>query len=121
MTKLGMRLRDVPHSLGWDGLLVFLTNLPQDSAYARSLFPEYSAFASPLKHASMMADIIDCLLWFRYEFATAFSDQNHQPDPPKPYETPWNKYATPEDPFNGAYGKGAISSLDFDDWYYGGS
>lgn len=119
MTVLGLRLHDVPETIGWDGLIVFLKNVPMESAYVRALFPEEYAFSSGLKQAAMMADLIDCINWFRYEHAVSVSGKGAKPDQPKPYPTPWNKDATPEDPLNGKYGKGAIPANEFYDWYYG--
>lgn len=119
MVLLGLRLRDVPNTIGWDGLTVFVRNLPMTSAYVRAMFPEEIAFAADLKRAAMMADLIDALNLLRYEFAVSMSGKGQKPDMPQRYPTPWNKHATPEDPLNGTYGKGAISSVDFYDWYYG--
>lgn len=119
MTQLGVRLRDVPETIGWDGLLIFIEHLPMTSAYVRELYPEEMAFASELRSAKMLTDIIDSITLMRYEFAVAMAGKGNKPDEPRPYPTPWNKYATEGDPFNGTYGRGAISSLDFYDWYYG--
>ena len=35
-----MRLRDVPATIGWDGLALFVRHLPHDSALARELDPQ---------------------------------------------------------------------------------
>lgn len=119
MTQLGVRLCDVPETIGWDGLMIFIEHQPMGSAYVRELYPQEMAFASELKQAKMIADLIDDLTLMRYEFAVAMAGKGNKPDEPKPYPTPWNKYATEADPFNGAYGRDPISSLDFYDWYYG--
>lgn len=116
---LGLRLRDVPHTIGWDGLKVILQNLPMESAYVRALFPDYYAFSSPLKQSLILVDLINSISWLRYEYAMSMSGKGKKPDQPKPYPTPWNQDATPDRPFSGRYGKGAISSTDFWDWYYG--
>lgn len=36
MTRCGVRLRDVPNTIGWDGVLVFMTHAPRDGALARA-------------------------------------------------------------------------------------
>ncbi len=37
-----MRLRDVPATIGWDGLALFVRHLPQGSALSRELDPQAS-------------------------------------------------------------------------------
>ena len=36
MTRCGVRLRNVPESIGWDGVLVFMNHAPRDGALARA-------------------------------------------------------------------------------------
>lgn len=117
MTKLGVRLQDVPETIGWHAVYVFSQHLPEDSALFRSKYPEYAAMASPLQLASMMADIIDSIAWLKYDFDVAHSKDSTLIQKPKPFPSPWAKERERES--MQTIGKGAIPISQFDAWYYG--
>ena len=55
-----MRLRDVPATIGWDGLALFVRHLPRDSALSRELDPEtaWSAETHALVTISYQIDML---------------------------------------------------------------
>ena len=115
MTRLALRLEDVPATIGWHLLYVFTNHLPTDSALFRSLYPEYAAFATPLQLNAMMARVIDQLAWLKYDFDSVHSKEGSGLQKPKGFPVPWR------DEMEGSerYGKGsAIAVGDFWDWYF---
>lgn len=57
-----MRLRDVPATIGWDGLALFVRHLPHDSALAREIEP--SCLWTPEMYAlATISDQISNLMW----------------------------------------------------------
>ena len=108
MTRLGIRLRDVPVAIGWHGLAVFTRHLPADSALARSMHPEFDGWT---REMMMLADVYDAVRWVQWQVAALFAKS--RPPEPKPYPRPWDKKPL-------KYGSGAIRVADFNKWYYGG-
>lgn len=117
LTILGVRLRDVPKTIGWHSVYVFVNHLPESSALFRSKYPEYAAFASPVQQSGLMAEIVEAVLWLKYDFDVAHSEKGARIQKPKPYPTPWAKER--EDDDRTTIGKGAIPKSEFLDWYYG--
>jgi hypothetical protein len=119
MVKLRLRLRDVPDTIGWDGLLLFINNSSPDSAYYRSCYPEMYAFGLPEQQSAILADIFDLVNGFLYAYACANSDGSRKPKKPKPYPRPWlDDSITDENEQH--FGKGAVSVEEFNEFYYGG-
>ena len=116
MTSMGIRFADAPSALGWGGVAIFTRHLPQDSATARSLQPDEAAFASPLHLAAMIADLIDLVQAFRWQFESANTPESRPaPQRPKPYPRPGAQGDSGQ-----KFGAEPIPISDFDSWYYGG-
>ena len=114
---LGVRLCDVPETIGWHSVYVFVNHLPMTSALFMSQYPEYAAFCSPLQQASLLTEIVEGLQWLKYDFDVANSEKGAPIQKPKPYPTPWQKERERDD--GERIGKGAIPLSEFDAWYYG--
>lgn len=117
MTRLGVRLVDVPETIGWHAAYVFSRHLPLDSALFQSKYPEYAAFGSPIQQSALMADIIDLLQWFKFDFDSAHTKDSNTLQKPKRFPTPWEKERQRSE--MSTIGKGAIPISQFDAWYYG--
>ena len=111
MSILHCRLSDIPDTYGWDGLFIVITQAPETSALNRALNPDLYAFSTSLKQSAMIADLLNSIAMFRYEFASANS--KHKPKKPQLYPTPWTENNDSE-----IIGKGSIPVSQFDDWYY---
>ena len=117
MTRLGIRLDDVPATIGWHHLYIFTNNLPTDCALFRSKYPEYAAFATLLQQNAILARIADELAWLKFDFDSVHTKDSSGLKKPKPFLTPWRDDA--EDGME-RYGKGsAIAVGEFWDWYFG--
>lgn len=112
MSLLGVRLRDLPSTFGWDALPVLARHLPQTSATWRYLHADEASFSSEIKRAAMLADIFDAIEQVAYIFAAAYSKR--PPKQPKPYPRPWVESDKTE-----TIGSAPIRVSDFDAWYYG--
>ena len=112
MTLLGVRLRDLPSTYGWDALPVLARHLPMGSATVRHLRPDEASFSSEIKRAALLAAIFDAIEQVAYIFAAAHSKR--QPKQPKPYPRPWVVDEKAE-----TFGSAPIKVSDFDDWYNG--
>ena len=116
MCRLGIRLADVPMTIGWSGLKVFYRHLDGASATWRAQHPEYAPYSTPFGIAQMLADVIDMEQWVCYGIAAAHHARGKRPPrKPKPYEAPWRK----GDHGDRHVGSGAIPRSEFLDWYYG--
>ena len=108
MTRVGVRLRDVPRTIGWDGVLVVTRHLPSDSALVRSMHPEYDGWS---REQMMLADIYDAIREVQWQVAAVLAKS--RPRDPQPYPRPWDKRSM-------QYGSGAIPVSEFWDWYNDG-
>lgn len=113
MTLLGVRLRDLPSTYGWDALPVLARHLPIGSATVRHLRPDEASFSSEIKLAAMLADIFDAIQQQSYMVACMASKT--KPREPKRYPRPWVKEEEER------IGSAPISTAEFKSWYYGGN
>jgi len=119
MTVLGLRLRDVPNTIGWDGLLLFINHLPTSSALYRAMYPEMYTFGLPEQQSAILADLYDLINWFMYAYVSANSESSHKPKKPQRYPRPWEQDDQVDDGEQ-HFGKGAVSVEEFNEFYYGG-
>lgn len=117
MTLIGIRLKDVPMTIGWDGLVVFARHLPPGSATMRNLADGGGEWAdgwsSAFRTNELLAEVIDTLRVINWEYVSTHS-KGHQKKP-QMVERPWVK-----DGRTRKFGKGAIPRNKFIDWYYNG-
>lgn len=105
MTRLGVRLADIPLTYGWDALVVFVRHLPLDSATRRHLNADEAAFASDVGRAALLADVFDAIRAFNHSFAERGSRR------PEPHPRPWDHEDTE------TFGRGAIPADEFEAWW----
>ena len=110
MTKLGIRIEDVPSTIGWSSACRFVRHLPPDSAVSRHLMGDAASFM--YRTPWVLADIFDALAVLHLSYLKRNGSPSAQPA--QPYPRPGAK------PSGQSFGKGAIKISDFDDWYYGG-
>lgn len=111
MAVVGIRLRDVPSTIGWDGLSMLLRNSPRFEAYRMAKSPEFEEFGCQLRQSAMLADIYDAVMSVAY---IAAKGMGGSPQKPRPMPRPWLSDA------GQTVGSDAIPVGDFDDWYYNG-
>ncbi|MBR2835921.1 MAG: hypothetical protein IKE43_09490 [Coriobacteriales bacterium] len=109
MARLGLRISDVPFSIGWDGLVLFVEGLGEDSAYFRARNQEYAPWTSKLKQMQVLTDIYDLISATRYNMITLMHAKTQQP---LPYQRPW------ADDGKQHIGSGGIPISEFNEWYY---
>lgn len=115
MCLLGIRLRDVPETIGWSGLAIFYRHLDERSATWRAQHGDVSPWTTVMQANAILADVCDVLQWQSYNFAKAHTARGHQgPRRPSPYPRPWKV-----DDGARHVGGGAIPRAAFLDWYYG--
>lgn len=118
MTILGLRLSDVPEAMDWHALWVFTRHLPEGSATARDMNPEYSAFSLRIKQSAMLADLIDVAIGIRCVVQKAYAKNPNEIKQPDPYPRPW-KVDTGKETRH--IGSDPIPIKDFEKWWEGGS
>lgn len=106
MTRAGIRLRDVPRTIGWSGLIVFLQHVPPDSATMRAEHPEMGGWT---RTEVMLADVFDAVQCLRWQLAATFA--RTKPREPDKYPRPWDEGNTRR------IGAGAIPVSKFWDWW----
>ena len=109
MTLLGIRMDDVPETIGWDGLVIFCRHLPDDSATMRAVYEHghegMERWATQSTTNELLADIYDLV---NRRFVS--EKDKHKV---KPLERPWDKSTR-------HFGSGAMPQDEFLAWYYGG-
>ena len=111
MTLLGIRLRDVPGTIGWDGLKIFCRHLPDESATMRAVYEHdhdgMEHWGTRGQTNELLADIYDLV-------NRRFVSQKDKYKV-RPLERPWDRKTR-------HFGKGgdAMSKDEFLAWYYGG-
>jgi hypothetical protein len=111
LKETGHEFGDIGRTLSWDALDSFLRNVGLDSALARELKPEMSAWATPLKTNSILADIADELAQINANLVALGS---HKPAKKvKPYPRPWKL-----DPSDGKkIGSGGLPPAELRKWF----
>lgn len=109
MTLLGIRMDDVPETIGWDGLVIFCRHLPDDSATMRAVHEHdhegMERWATQSTTNELLASLID-LVNFRFARKQDRSKLER-------VERPWDRSTR-------HFGSGAMPQEDFLAWYYGG-
>lgn len=113
MATLGIRLRDVPATIGWDGLSLLVRHLPVGCATWRALNPGMERWSSTTMTNVILADVFDAVMEVAY--ATAQAHSRTRVPKPRPYPRPW----ADAPPGERSVGSGAIPSNEFHAWYYG--
>ena len=111
MRELGITLKAVPSTIGWDGLFRMTRTAKQTSALFAAANPELAPWAAPLKLMQVLTDLYDLVAVLDWHVVSMFSKGRRRR--PKPYPRPWV-----DDGSEMHLGKGAIAIADFDDWYY---
>lgn len=75
MDRWHVRLRDVPASIGWDGLALFLRHLPPQGATARAMDPD-CAWSD---ETHMLATVLDLLAGFVCMYSKAHGGHARKP------------------------------------------
>ena len=111
LKESGHEFGDIGRTLSGDALDSFLRNVGLDSALARELKPEMSAWATPLKTNSILADIADELAQINANLVALGS---HKPAKKvKPYPRPWKL-----DPSDGKkIGSGGLTPAELRKWF----
>ena len=117
MTRLGLRLEDIPDTIGWHAAYIFSRHLPMDSALFRSRYPQYSSFSTTLQTNAILANIVDALMAFKYEWDSAHAKQGAQIEKPKRFPLPW---LSDEEQGKKTYGgRGSAMAVgEFWDWFF---
>ncbi|WP_278591454.1 hypothetical protein [Olsenella uli] len=117
MTLVGVTLRDVPGTIGWDGLRDLYRHLGTDSATWRAQHPELAPYATAFGLAQMAGELVDGLAAVQYAIACAHRTKGApRPRRPRLGRWPWRK----ADGTERHLGSGALPRRDFLAWYYDG-
>lgn len=117
MTLVGITMRDVPATVGWDGLRCLYRHLGTDSATWRAQHKEAATFATPYGLSQMTGELIDAVGATQYLIACAYHSKGApRPRRPRPTPWPWRKRGGGDR----HVGSGALPRSEFLDWYYGG-
>ncbi|NPD33106.1 hypothetical protein HLV35_07540 [Eggerthellaceae bacterium zg-997] len=115
MRDMGIRFRDVPDTIGWDGLLTLFANAPEGSATWRAANEALGEYRSQAHVGVILADVYDLLAALHSSFARVNSKRPASVRRPRPYRRPWV-----DDGGARTIGSGAIPASKFLDWYYEG-
>lgn len=107
MHEFGIRLRDVPRTVGWSGLAIIVRHLPPTSALSRAMHPEYEGWT---REEMMLADTFDAIRSAAVSIVGALAGKRLRD--PKPYPRPWARDER-------QIGAGAIPVKDFWKWWEG--
>lgn len=107
-THTGHRLHELGDALDWASLYLFIQGLGVDSALYRAENPDRYAWDSGIALTWMVADLIDCVNAFRYEYACSVS--KNKPRKPEPYPRPGDKKQN-------IIGRDPIPISQFDEWW----
>lgn len=89
MIQTGHEFNDIGRTLSWDALVSFLKYIEPDSAFAREMDPEVSAWGTTMKTNMILADIWNILASIN---ANLVAIGSHKPaKTPKPYPRPGQK------------------------------
>lgn len=86
LTSIGYSAADIGKSLSWRSFKAFILNIGTDTAVARELYPDYSAWGTREKTNAILADIFDVLSAINANLMAIGSGK--RPKPPKPYPRP---------------------------------
>jgi len=84
MDRWRVRLSDVPSTIGWDGLVLWLRHLPYDSETMRELHPETVWNANDY----LVAHVVDAVHELTWVYGKAHGSHDSRP---KPIERPKNE------------------------------
>lgn len=111
LTQTGYEVNDIGRYLSWDALDSFLKNIQPDSALARELDPEVSAWGTNVKTNIILADIWNMLAMMN---ANIIAMATRKPaKTPKPYPRPGQR--TSEDETR--IGSGALPPDELRKWF----
>lgn len=111
MARLGIRIGAVPHTIGWDGLVLFVSGLGEESALYREQNRDVADWSTNAKQAQILADIYDMIGAFFYGTAKMHRASMRRP---QAYKRPWA-----DDRSVKRIGSAPIPISEFEDWYYG--
>lgn len=117
MAHLGVRISDVPGTIGWDGLLALYRHADETWATWRAQHrDQVGDWCTTLRTNALLADCVDAISWLAYVVACAnLKHGAPKPQRPKPVARPW---ATADGDRH--IGSGAIPRCEFLAWYYEG-
>lgn len=117
MTRLGMRLETVPAIYGWDGLLIFVRHLPNDSATISRISDKddewTSSWTNTFATNQLLAEIFDAIKDVDWVVRQAHSTSKVKR--PEPLDKPWSPKKRKRH-----FGSEPIARDKFIEWYYGG-
>lgn len=117
MTLVGVAMRDVPATIGWDGLRDLYRHLAPDSATWRAQHPDCALYTTTYGLSQMTGELIDAVRGTQYLIACAYH-KNGTPKPRRPRPTPWPWRRA--DGTERHLGSGALPRGEFLAWYYDG-
>lgn len=118
MTHTRYTLDDLGGALTWRALLNFVTHVGPQSALAKSMRPELAEMSGWLDGsmvAPLIAELIDCTNYGRWEYATSVTPKKKKkPKEPKPVPRPWAKSRARGEK---RIGRDPIPISEFESWW----